>query len=111
MDAAKFLILNQMCSIYCTELLTLKDTARAAVSDHTIIRIISKNPPPFSTNSCILEWAKHKVTVKRTSLMVQIKEKAYAKAKANYNTFLTVAELKYTNDIEAVHKDYNKCLT
>jgi len=99
-----------MCGIYCTELLTLKDATQAAASDHTIMQIISKNSPPFSTDPRILEWAKHKATVKRTTLMVQIKEKARAKAEANYDTFLTVAELKYTNDIEAVHKNYNKCL-
>ena len=109
-DAAKSSILNQMCGGYRMELLTLKDAARAAASDHAVMRIISENPPPFSADPRILEWAKREATTKRASLMVQIEEKARAKAEANYDTFLTAAELQHTNDVEAVREDYNKRL-
>jgi hypothetical protein len=109
-DAAKSSILNQMCSNYRKDLLTQKDAAHAAAADHAVMQIISENPPPFSADLHILEWAKREATAKKASLMVQIEEKARTKAKANYETFLVAAELQYTNDVKAVQEDYNKRL-
>jgi hypothetical protein len=110
MDMAKSSILNTMCGAYHKDLLSQKDTARAAASNHAVMQIISENPPPFSADPRILEWAKREATAKKANLMTQIEEKAHAKAESNYETFLTSAELQHTNDVEAVREDYVKCL-
>ena len=59
-DAAKSSILNTMCGAYRKDLLSQKDAAHAATSDHAVMRIISENPPPFSADPRILEWANAK---------------------------------------------------